>query len=202
MVAIPIRSQNDALVVTKPTTNEQAAASSTQAQIRIKNRRKRYLDLNPSYLGPDLELAEPLLYDRLIRRFQTAAEREAEGRKKGYAGRLEADLYRSEAKLAALTNPDPNTTFTYRRGPSGEILAEEKDEIPPTKEEAWERWKYEMEQRFLRGDDEDFDYKTVDESEEYDDLEEENRNKFEKYLEEESPRWEMTPEGETGVQDF
>lgn len=45
---------------------------------------------------------DPLLYDRLVRRFQSAAEREQEGRRRGYTGVLEADLYRSEAKLAAL----------------------------------------------------------------------------------------------------
>jgi hypothetical protein len=206
MVAIPMRLQPDAQVITKSVADRAIISTASADQIRIKNRRKRYLDLNPSYFGPDLELAEPLLYDRLIRRFQTAAEREAEGRKKGYSGRLEADLFRSEAKLAALANPDPHATFTYRRGSTGEILAEEKDEIPPTKDEAWERWKYEMERRFLRGDDDDFDYETVDDNEAYDDIEEENRNKLEQYLADESPRWDIpdgkAPEGETGVQDF
>src|SRR6201994_2017952 len=89
-------------------------------RVRVKNRRKRYLDHNPSYFNPSLELADPLLYDRLVRRFQTPAEREAEGRKKGYSGVLEADLYRSEAKVAALARPDSQATFSYRRGPNGE----------------------------------------------------------------------------------
>lgn len=206
MVAIPLRSQKYATTSLKPLPAELASETSSPISTRIKNRRKRYLDLNPSYFGPDLELAEPLLYDRLIRRFQSTAERESEGRKKGYSGRLEADLYRSEAKLEALANPDVHAMFSYRRGPTGEILAEEKDEVPQTKEEAWERWKYEMERRFLQGDDGDFDYVTVDENEDYDDLDEENRVKLEEYLAGESPSWVLpdgkSPKGETGIQDF
>ena len=112
---------------------------------------------------------DPLLYDRLIRRFQTASEREAEGRKKGYSGILEADLYRSEAKLDALRHPDPNAIFTYKRGPDGEVLAEDRDEVPVNKEDGLARWKWEMEARFLRGGDEDFDYNAVDNNPEYDD---------------------------------
>jgi len=189
-----------------PSKDATSSDSTVPDRIRIKNRRKRYLDQNPSYFNSSLELAAPLLYDRLVRRFQTPAEREAEGRKKGYSGVLEVDLYRSEAKLAALAQPDPNVTYTYRRGEDGEILAEEVDEVPRTKEEGWERWKWEMEMRFVRGGDEDFDYSTVDEDERWDDRGEEERKRLEEYLELERPEWVLgdgqRPEGETGVQDF
>lgn len=37
-----------------------------QNWIRVKNRRKRYLDTHPEYFGPELELADPILYDRLV----------------------------------------------------------------------------------------------------------------------------------------
>ncbi|WEW55932.1 hypothetical protein PRK78_001367 [Emydomyces testavorans] len=205
------------------------------ATIQIKNRRKRYLELHPEYFSSALELAgsfspswnsksgsfrfpkplteltceihlDPLLYDRLIRRFQTANEREEEGRVKGYSGALEADLMRAELKMEALARPDPHATFTYARGPHGEILAEEEDEIPVTKEEGQERWRSEMFLRFLRGADQDFDYATVDQCEDYDDLSEEQ----EKYFDEEEPEWlvekgengKMELQGETGIQDF
>ncbi|KAK5042940.1 hypothetical protein LTR84_011996 [Exophiala bonariae] len=190
--------------------------------IRIKNRRKRYLDLHPDYFDAHLELADPLLYDRLIRRFQTPAEREAEGRSKGYSGILEADLWRSEAKLDALKHPDPNSVFTYKRGPNGEILEEEKDEVPATKEEGLARWKWEMECRFLRGGDTDFDYQgEVDNSEAYDDLVSEERDAQDRYFDGETPEFvsrtrtgstnegddgdlkkDLKLEGETGIQDF
>jgi hypothetical protein len=154
-----------------------------------------------------------LLYDRLIRRFQTPAEREAEGRKKGYSGVLEADLYRSEAKLDALRHPDPNSIFTYKRGPNGEILAEDKDEVPANKEEGLARWRWEMETRFLRGGDEDFDYEGVDKNPDYDDRLMEERDAEEKYFDEEEPEFvhgddavkkskSKDLQGETGIQDF
>jgi Coiled-coil domain containing protein (DUF2052) len=158
-------------------------------------------------------VSDPLLYDRLIRRFQSAAEREAEGRNKGYSGVLEADLYRSEAKMEALRHPDPNSGFSYRRGPSGEILVEDKEEVPSNKEEGYARWKWEMEARFIRGGDDDFDYKAIDESEEYDDHALEQRDAEERYFDDQDAEFihgddtvkETKSEelqGETGIQDF
>ncbi|KAI9812773.1 MAG: hypothetical protein M1827_004529 [Pycnora praestabilis] len=182
-------------------------------RIRVKNRRKRYLDLHPAYFSPSLELADPLLYDRLIRRFQTPTEREVEGRSKGYSGILEADLMRSEAKVAALAHPS-STTMTYKRGPNGEIYPEEKDEVPANKEDGAKRWRREMELRFIRGDDEDFDYEAVDQSEEWDNRAEEDREEEEKYFAQEEPSWVLDDKnaavgmgqpivkGETGIQDF
>lgn len=177
------------------------------------------------------------MYDRCIRRFQTAAEREADGKAKGYSGVLEADLYRSEAKLAAVRNAQPKIQdedamspysslsqlpaetkpdvpfVSYLRGSGGEILPEEEDEVPQSKEEGLERWKFEMTLKFLRGEDQDFDYKDVDESEEFDviaEMEEE-----EKWFDDEEPEWVDESEegitegeakkgtgGETGVQDY
>lgn len=159
-------------------------------------------------------LKAPLLYDRLIRRFQTTSEREAEGRSKGYSGVLEADLWRSEAKLEALANPDTSSVLTYSRGANGEILAEDEDDIPLNKEDGKRRWREAMVMRFLMGEDGDFEYKMVDESEEYDDHETEEREEQDRYFAEEEPNWVLDSngvsgggekirlEGETGVQDF
>jgi hypothetical protein len=168
-----------------------------------------------------------LLYDRCIRRFQTPAEREADGKKKGYSGVLEADLYRSEAKIAALHSststslpfsshpssshpPDsrstrlPVSSVTYVQGENGDVVPEESDEVPQTKEEGFERWKVEMTMKFLTGEDQDFEYGPVDENEEFDVLE--RRESEERWFEEEEPEWigEGGPveRGETGVQDF
>lgn len=159
-----------------------------------------------------------MLYDRCVRRFQTAAEREAEGRSKGYSGVLEADLFRGEAKLAALkgqtlhgervqtASDGPSLPFvSYVRGEDGEVLPEDPDEIPKTKEEGFERWKFEMTLRFLKGDDQEFEYKAVDESEEFDEIE--KKEEEERWFEDEEPEW-VAEEGsekmggETGIQDF
>lgn len=127
---------------------------------------------------------------------------------------LEADLWRSEAKIEALANPDHAASMRYMRDSTGEIVAEEKDEIPMSKEEGMQRWRKEMEMRFLKGKDADFDYKLVDESEEYDDRGIQEREEEEKWFEEEEPAWvtEILPghdtcakealTGETGVQDY
>ncbi|KAL7621530.1 hypothetical protein AAE478_008854 [Parahypoxylon ruwenzoriense] len=75
------------------------------ARIRVQNRRREYLERNPGYFDSlEHELADPLLYDALIRHFQTPAEREEEARAKGYSRVLEVDLMRGEAKLAQLTS--------------------------------------------------------------------------------------------------
>lgn len=148
-----------------------------------------------------------------MRRFQTPAEREAEGRAKGYSGTLEADLFRSEAKVAALAHPDPNTPLTYRRGPSGEIVAEDKDEIPSSKDEGFALWRKQMELRFLRGDDQDFDYNTVDQNDDYDDYAQARRDEEERYFDAEEPSFpddeihgvghdHHRTTGQTGIQDF
>ncbi|KAF7718815.1 Uncharacterized protein PECH_005853 [Penicillium ucsense] len=185
-----------------------SAADVKDVSVRVKNRRKRYLDLHPEYFSADLELADPLLYDRLIRRFQTPQEREAQGRAKGFSGVLETDLMRSEAKMDALAHPDPNAMMSYARGPDGEILAEDRDDIPASKEEGEKAWQWEMGLRFMRGDDPDFDYKIVDENDDYDDWTEQQ----EKYFEDEDPEWVVGEargddarsqlQGETGIQDF
>ena len=168
-----------------------------------------------------IEAKDPLGYDRLVRRFQTAAEREAEGKKKGYSGVLEADLWRSEAKMEALrrvVEEEGGDGVGYVRGSDGEILVEEEKEEeggPLTREEGMRRWKGEMERRFLRGGDVDFEYGVVDEGEEFDG--EEEREREERWFDEEEATFLLDGgkgeeddddggrgkvEGETGVQDF
>lgn len=179
------------------------------SRLTAKNRRKRYLEVHPEYFADSsLELADPLLYDRLIRRFQTAAEREAEGQRKGFSGTMATDLWRAEAKKDALAQPDPNSLFTYNRGPQGQIVEEDKDDVPMTKEEGKRWWVDEMTQRFLRGGDDDFEYDKVDGNQKYDDPEEE-RDLQEAYFESMESDFDTDGEGkekvltgQTGIQDF
>jgi hypothetical protein len=153
-----------------------------------------------------------------VRRFQSAAEREADGRSKGYSGVLEADLYRSEAKLAALAGHPlnaeasglisgrPADELAYVPGPDGQVLPEDEDEIPLTKEEGMERWQEAMTMRFLQGKDLDFPYEEVDESEEWDVIERQDAE--EQWFEDQEPEWvgddvrDNEKHGETGIQDF
>lgn len=66
-----------------------------------------------------------------------------------------------------------------------------------------------MRNRFVEGRDGDFEYESVDESDEYDDKAEEDRVALDQYLEDEEPAFiddnghgKEDLEGETGVQDF
>ncbi|KAG9532874.1 hypothetical protein KCU93_g519, partial [Aureobasidium melanogenum] len=188
-------------------TDGQESDVARTARIRVKTRRRRYLEEHGEYFdSPSLELADPLLYDRMVRRFQSAAERESDGRDKGYSGILEADLMRSEAKIEALNHPDPNSPLIYRRDASGAITVVEQDEEdrPKTKEEGLAKWREYVEMRFLRGEDQDFDYKLVDEDESYDDLEWERREREESYFGQEEAEFvgEGEKQGETGIQDY
>ncbi|KAK0753640.1 hypothetical protein B0T18DRAFT_310461, partial [Schizothecium vesticola] len=183
-------------------------SSSQQAQIRVQNRRREYLARNPSYfVSSEHELAatDPLLYDTLIRRYQTPAEREAEGRARGYARVLEGSLLRGEERLARL---------------AGESRVDEALPPPETKTEGHAQWTHFLRERFIRGEDEDFEYAAVDGDEELDVIERVERE--EAWFDGESPAWDLGEEeeeeeegggdaarrkerelqGETGVQDF
>ncbi|KAK3489081.1 coiled-coil domain-containing protein-domain-containing protein [Neurospora hispaniola] len=255
----------------------------------------------------------PILYDSLIRRFQTPAEREAEGKEKGYARVLEGSLLRGEEKLARLAvatatdgssgteggeesltptviegqmDRQSQTTRTVTQPPSQTIptldeptsastnttsgmfatfttpvqqplprfggLSEpssssstaytninQTPQSPPlpaattavtttglsstlpvltgtdtpaqTREEGLDQWTAFLRERFVRGEDEDFDYRIVDCDDELDTLE--RREEEEAWFDEEEPDWasdgsdgeekaERVLEGETGVQDF
>ena len=192
-----------------PMGNEDRREEERSHRLQAKNRRKRYLEVHPDYFDDSsLELADPLLYDRLIRRFQTHAEREAEGRRKGFSGQMATDLWRAEAKKDALSQQNPDSLFVYKRGPNGEILEEDKDEVPMSKEEGKAWWVDEMTQRFLRGGDGDFDYRTVDGNDKYDDPEEE-RDLQDAWFESMESDFDSDGEGkgkmltgETGIQDY
>lgn len=186
------------------------SASQMPRTLRVRNRRKRYLESHPDYFGSSLESADPLLYDRLIRRFQTSAERESEVREKGYAGTLEADLLRSEAKLSEAQTQSSTSSATYTRTTRGEIISIAPEDEAITRAEATERWQEIMTERFLKGNDTDFDYKSVDENESYDDRKAEERDHEDEWFNDEKP--DSSPregegekkalEGETGIQDF
>ncbi|KAI7185155.1 hypothetical protein KC316_g1241 [Hortaea werneckii] len=228
----PSRTYNDG--VSTPSITPRESSQARADRIRIKNRRRRYLELHPEYFhGTNLEHADPLSYDRLIRQFQTSAEREQEGRERGYTGKMEADLLRSEAKLEALRNQhqnpqqqrqqggssqnqqipsnsgnDTDTEMVYHRALDGSIIAVEADaeERAQNREEGLQRWREMMSQRFLRGEDEEFDYVgLVDGEDGYDDLDEERRQGLEDWLDGEEAEFvggTGGPRGETGIQDF
>ncbi|KAG8671852.1 hypothetical protein FPOAC2_05213 [Fusarium poae] len=171
------------------------------AQIQAQNRRREYLARHPSYFqNLEHELADSVLYERLIKRFQTASEREAEGKAKGYGRTLEADLQRGESKLTQLKKGDGVENLI------GDL------------EHPWEKpaadkangiclWHAFLEERFVHGLDDDFDYRSIDTDEDLDTML--RRDAQDAWFDDEEPSWvdEDEPslqrrQGETGVQDF
>lgn len=114
--------------------------------------------------------------------------------------------------MDAFANPERAASMRYSRDTSGDLVAEEKDEVPENKDEGIQRWRKEMEMMFLRGGDPDFDYTEVDGSEEYDDRVLQEREAEETWFEREEPNWVNESHeaaggakgltGQTGVQDY
>lgn len=143
-------------------------------------------------------LSDPDLYDSLVRRFLTPAEREAEGRARGWGKTLESSLMRGEARLERLASsstgdrvPASASSVRTSNGGSHNInfiidsdLAEGK---PATKDEGRAAWEEFLRERFVRGGDEDFDYSRVDGNDGLDSME--NRDREEAYFDEEDPEW-------------
>lgn len=80
---------------------------------------------------------------------------------------------------------------------------EDEDKVE-NKEEGIERWEDAMTRRFLAGGDDDVDYNTIDDNEDYDDAKEIEREVHEAYFDAETPS--APAEGssctDTGIQDF
>ncbi|KAM0307298.1 hypothetical protein ACHAPM_000010 [Fusarium culmorum] len=173
------------------------------AQIQSQNRRREYLARHPSYFeNLEHELADPVLYERLVKRLQTPSEREAEGKAKGYGRTLEADLQRGESKLSQLKESD---------GAGNSIGDLEHPWEKPAADKAHGilLWHAFLEERFVHGLDEDFDYRPVDANEDLDTML--RRDAQDAWFDDEEPSWidEDEPsvqaarrQGETGVQDF
>lgn len=143
--------------------------------------------------------ADPDLYDKLIRKFLSVAEREAEGRSKGWGKTLESSIMRGEARLERIassytgdrippsTSSDQNPNSGSKDVSNFVIDANLVDDQPATKEEGRAAWDEFLRERFVRGGDEDFDYSQVDGDEDLDSLEHMDRE--EAYFDEEEPEW-------------
>lgn len=143
--------------------------------------------------------ADPDLYDKLIRKFQSPAEREAEGRSRGWGKTLESSLMRGEARLERIASsytgdriPASGSSSRASNGIGRDstnfgIDVDLVDDKPATKEEGRAAWDEFLRERFVRGGDEDFDYSKVDGDEDLDVLE--NMDKEEAYFDGEEPEW-------------
>ncbi|EXU96914.1 coiled-coil domain containing protein (DUF2052) [Metarhizium robertsii] len=185
-----------------------AKSPAKTAQVQAQNRRREYLERHPGYFNSlDHELADPVLYERLIKRHQTSSERQQEGQAKGYGRVLEADLARGETRLSALATEAAgeqreDLSPARHRWHAASDIDNPWDGEASTKEQGSELWREFLRERFIRGGDEDVDYAKVDGNEELDVVL--RRDEEDQWFEDEEPSWvgERDAAGETGVQDF
>lgn len=138
---------------------------------------------------------DPVLYERLVKRFQGVEERNREGKEKGYGRVLEADLLRGEARLAGIQPAQ------HRQARWDDDIGEGPwHQQAVTSEQGLQLWRHFLQERFVRGGDDDFDYGPVDDDEDLDVME--HREREEAWFEAEEPRWHAERQGETGIQDF
>jgi len=154
------------------------------------------------------------MYETLILKFQSRAERDAEAEAKGYSRILEGDLRRGEAKLATLaaeaTSDERHNGATAEpqsaseRGPQPSRLdrdiilleteSSKEEKISMTKDQARELWNEFLTRRFVRGEDSDFDYSHVDADDELDVLERQDAQ--DAWFDDEEPSWIIDQEDE------
>lgn len=154
-------------------------------------------------------LIDPVLYERLVKRFQSASERTAEGRAKGYGRTLEASLLRSESTLANLAEASntPASLYAGRSSTNSPSSAENPWDAPAAdKQQGLDLWRSFLEDRFVHGRDDEFDYGKVDGDEDLDVWD--RGNAEQEWFEDEEPSWVEEGHngagriGETGVQDY
>ncbi|UNI22302.1 hypothetical protein JDV02_008202 [Purpureocillium takamizusanense] len=202
------------------------ASPRTSERIRAQNRRREWLEQHPSYFeSVEHELADPILYARLVKAFQTAAERQSETQEKGFGRILEADLARGEQRVAtaAAAASDPSAEATNAGGGSSAQLSNGAngqshartaeagsgidnawDAEPEGRADGRELWRQFLQERFIRGRDDEFDYDAVDGDWGLDVTA--RREAQDEWFEDEEPTWAegegRARTGETGVQDF
>ena len=171
----------------------------------VRNRRLAYLTKHPSYLNIGVEYKDPLLYDTMIRRFQSAAEREDAGRENRTESRFSlanhflqgidrVEMTQRKAKAFDARTKGIDSSDVDRQAQMWQAYEDGVDNwvTHSTNEmDAKERNKVMFEkvirERFLAGLDEDFDYRTVDNNEAYDDMDVVRRDEEDSYFDQESP---------------
>ncbi|CAK7563905.1 MAG: hypothetical protein SEPTF4163_001787 [Sporothrix epigloea] len=198
-------------------------------RVRVRNRRLEYLRRNPDYLqSRDREFVNVALYNSLIRSYQTPVERAAEAQDSGFGHVLEASILRNPEPLQRADDDDLEEVEVEE----GEEKQDEKKELKDAGEEESEaldglnistdltpreaartRWEALVRQWFVGGGaslDDGFDYATVDDDSDYDELVRADAEAA--WFDEESPGWASDDDdgsgpkkaktGETGIQDF
>lgn len=160
----------------------------------------------------------------MVKRFQSAEERSKDVKAKGYGRTLEASLVRGETTLANLRAEEQGNSASASDSAQGRTVNNGPASMPSgldawdddarDKQEGLELWRAFLEDRFVHGRDDEFDYTLVDSDEGYDAME--IRDAEDRWFDKEEPSWvgddddidetKASHNGasarETGIQDF
>lgn len=124
----------------------------------------------PAHLGRP---ADPLLYERLVKAFQTAAERQSERREMGFGRILESDFARAaqrdarRARVGTRRADGVDDAEPAASTAAAAAAADADDDAPwggrlVDREHGRRLWREFLTERFVRGRDDEFDYGPVD----------------------------------------
>jgi len=187
------------------------SAGASVGKTTIQNRRLTYLNRSDYLLSPVIQQRLfPLLYEELVLRHQSRAEKlDAERLQKSRT--LTHVLLEAGDHMEKLQRQRDRTDEERARDQARFELEQSVAEMMPNeilvdKEKSRLYLERMVREKFLAGEDEEFDYSTVDNNEIWDDWETMEEDIRAKYFDEESPddeeEEEKTLTGETGVQDF
>lgn len=193
-----------------PSASQKDSLPSKVSKTTIQNRRLTYLNWSDYLQDPAVQQRLfPHLYELLIIQHQTRTEKQdAENASKSrtltnvlldakdHMDKLEQRRDRTDEEKRRDEEKEENERITGEMMPKAVLTDREKSRV------YFEKM---LREKFLAGGDEEFDYITVDENEEWDDWETQEEDLRAKYFDAESP--EEEPEGkeligETGIQDF
>lgn len=180
------------------------------SKIAVRNRRLTYLNRSDYLASPEVQQRLfPFLYEKLVIRHKTRQEKQNE-ESVSKARTLTKVLLDAGDHIEKLERQRDRTD--EERAKDEERFVQEEaiaDSLPTSilndREESRDHLERLITEKFLAGDDDEFDYATVDENEEYDDWETIEQDFREQYFDDEEPgdAEEGTAlEGQTGVQDF
>jgi len=201
---------NAATQTTSPPSSPEDSLPTIIKRTTIQNRRLTYLNRTNYDQDPAIqERLYPHLYEKLILRHQTTtekldAERASKSRTltnvlldaKDHMDKLEQRRDRTDAERKRDQEKEDNERLAGEMMPKDILVDRDKSRLLLEKM---------VREKFLAGGDEDFDYGSVDDNDEWDDWETLEEDLRAKYFDSETPEGEDAEKvlvGETGVQDF
>jgi hypothetical protein len=180
-------------------------------KITTRNRRLTYLNRSEYLSSPTIqERLFPLLYEKLILRHETSAEKataEVTSKQRSLTNvLLEAGDHMEKVQRQRDRTDDDRARDEVQREMEAQIAEMTPQRILDDRQESHDLLERMMREKFLAGGDEEFDYPSVDEDDQWDDWETVEEDIRAEYFDNETPEEELEDgrvlTGQTGVQDF